>query len=186
MIRCARSDRAKAQGLPKACCVPTGGSHSRHRLRSRARLPTSATRRGADLVLGGHGILGATRPPNKRFLGGLRERILHEVSALASIERDFIEKAAAGKLRRCIACELCRVLCRDAAGGGGSRHRRHRGRRTGRAHTVGLHIGRKESRALDARGMNTNLSLRSACTHEAMTASWPFWYSATEGDSSVL
>ena len=25
-----------------------------------------------------------------------------------------------------------------------------------------------------------------ACTHEAMTASWPFLYSATEGDSSVL
>ena len=105
--------------------MPTQGSHSRHRLRTRARLPTSATRRGADLVLGGHDILGATRPPNKRFLGEFRERILHELSALAlaSLEHAFLEKAAAGiwgnkLLRRCIACALIRLHCRDAAGGG--------------------------------------------------------------------
>ena len=91
------------------------------RFREQEPVPTSATRRGADLVLGGHGILGVTRPSNKRFLGGLRERVLHELSAiaLASLEREaVIEKAAAGNLWRCIACELCRVHCRDAAGGG--------------------------------------------------------------------
>ena len=93
-------------------------------------VPTPATWRGANFVLGGHGFLGATRPPNKRFLGGLRERILHKLSAiaLASLDREaflemILEKAAAGiwgnkLLRRCIACALIRLHCRDAAGGG--------------------------------------------------------------------
>ena len=54
--------RAKAQGLlyvlrPKACSMCPEGSHTVAKFRLRAR-PTPVTRRLADCVLGGHGLLG--------------------------------------------------------------------------------------------------------------------------------
>ena len=106
----------------KACCAHTpqeAHTHSRRKVAFR-------TRARSDFCHATRRRFGARRPrhpwrhsptPNKRFLGGLRERVLHELSAiaLASLEREaVIEKVAAGNLWRYIACELCR----DAAGGG--------------------------------------------------------------------
>ena len=137
-------------------------------------------------MLRGHGLLGALRPPNEHVLGLRGERLLHEDIALGLgilLEREGgREKVAAGKCGRCLAYDLLRI--REVAGG--SIWLESVGSRDG--HTVGLHIDKKVSRATrHARHTPIYLyHLRSACTQEAMTASWPFWYKATDGDSSVL
>eukprot|EP00964_Phaeocystis_antarctica_P098913 scaffold64862_cov71-Phaeocystis_antarctica.AAC.1 len=114
---------------PRLAICPEG-SHSRQaetKGSSRAR-PTPVTRRLADCVLssqgllgGDHGRLGSPRPPNHRVLGRRGELLLHEGRALGAavgnaglLEREgLLEKVAAGKQRRCVACELLHVHFRE-------------------------------------------------------------------------
>ena len=135
---------------PKACYAQ--GAHTVAKGR-----PTPATRRLADCVLRGHGLLGALRPPNEHVLGLRGERLLHEDIALGLgilLEREGgREKVAAGKRGRCLAYNLLRI--REVAGG--SIWLESVGSRDG--YTVGLHIDEKVSRA--TRTLYTNLSLSS-------------------------